>query len=321
MPRGDRELFKADCEDGFTRIANLILEALAMVKLNSTQTGICLFLLRRTYGWNRSEDAVSLGDFAAACGTSRTYVSRQLADLLQKKIILRLSYEPGKTPVYTFCTNIAEWDKNCINLRALADNARRGLYECAPEEAIEPSGQAGEGLSNQITLPGWGLSDQTSYGLSNRITLGLSDKTTRNQPEKQAGSEPAAGLKTERKTIKEREVYTPDSLPYQLAELLLKKIIEHLPGYKPPDLQKWAKSMEAILRLDKRPPDEVKQVIIFAQADQFWRANILSTDKLRKHYDRLNIRRMERAGPSAAKYNRRQGSGYLDNDEYERFFQ
>ncbi|MEQ8176651.1 MAG: replication protein, partial [Syntrophomonadaceae bacterium] len=90
MPRGDREIFKADCDDGFTRIANLILEALALVKLNATQIGICLFLLRRTYGWNRGEDAISLGDFAAACGTSKAYISRQLADLLQKNIIRRL---------------------------------------------------------------------------------------------------------------------------------------------------------------------------------------------------------------------------------------
>jgi len=309
MPKGDRAIFKADTDDGFTRIANLILEALSMVRINSTQTGICLFLLRRTYGWNRSQDAVPLGDFAAACGTSKTYVSRQLADLLHKKIILRLAYEPGKTPVYAFCTNVAECDGACIDLQALAYNDREGLYECAPEDC-----------SDKAKETGWGLSDQISYGLSNRITPGLSDKTTRNQTEKQAGPEPTAGLKTERKTIKEREVYAPDSLPYQLAELLLKKIIEHLPGYKPPDLQKWAKTMEAILRLDKRPPDEVKQVIIFAQADQFWRANILSADKLRKHYDRLNIRRMERAGPSTAKYNRRQGSGCRDNNEYERFF-
>ena len=52
MPKGDRDNLKADCEDGFTRIANLILEALALAKLNGTQKGICFFIFRRTYGWN-----------------------------------------------------------------------------------------------------------------------------------------------------------------------------------------------------------------------------------------------------------------------------
>ena len=322
MPKGDREIFKADCEDGFTRIANLILEALAMVRVNSTQTGICLFLLRRTFGWNRSEDAVSLGDFAAACGTSKTYVSRQLADLLHKKIILRLAYEPGKTPVYAFCTNVAEWDGACIDLQALADNDREGLYECASEDCSDGANKTVCGISDQTRVNHEGLSDQISYGLSNRIRVGLSDKTTPNQP--QTATEPmiAPALKTVIKTIKEKEIYSPDTLQYQLAELLLLKILEHLPGYKKPDLQRWAKSMDSILRLDRRPPEEVKAVIIFAQGEPFWRSIILSVDNLRKQYDRLNIQRFQpRAGPARIENRGKRGVVANDADEYERFFQ
>jgi len=322
MPKGDRAIFKADTDDGFTRIANLILEALSMVRINSTQTGICLFLLRRTYGWNRSQDAVPLGDFAAACGTSKTYVSRQLADLLHKKIILRLAYEPGKTSVYAFCTNVAEWDGACIDLQALADNNREGLYECALENCSDESNEAGCGLSDRTTVEGWGLSDQISYGLSNRIREGLSDQTTPNQP--QISDTPAIVpvLKTIIKKIKEKELYSPDTLQYQLSELLLLKILEHLPGYKKPDLQKWAKSMDSILRLDKRPAEEVKAVIIFAQGDTFWRSIILSVDNLRKQYDRLNMQRFQpRAGPALLENRGKRGAAANDADEYERFFQ
>ncbi len=321
MPRGDREIFKADCDDGFTRIANLILEALAMVKLNSTQTGICLFLLRRTYGWNRSEDAISLGDFAAACGTSKTYVSRQLADLLHKNIIRRLSYEPGKTPVYAFSTNIADWDAACINLQALSDNAQQGLYECAPEGLSDQTTEAGYELSDQTTVAGWGLSDRISYGLSNRTRVGLSDQTTHNHAQTLVEPAIAPALKTVVKTMKEKEVYSSDTLQYQLAELLLLKILEHLPGYKKPDLQKWSKSMDAILRLDERPPEEVKAVIIFAQGDSFWKANIQSVDKLRKHYDRLNSRRLQARVSPPARGATGQNQKGEETDEYDRFFQ
>ena len=322
MPRGDRELFKADCEDGYTRIANLILEALSMVKINRTQTGICLFLLRRTYGWNRSHDAISLGDFAAACGTSKTYVARQLRDLLDKKIVCRLSYEPGKTPVYAFSTNIAEWDGACINLQTLADNDRKGLYECTPLDVPYHSNSSGDGLSNQTTGEGCGLSDRISYGLSNRTRGGLSDQTTPNQTQKCAESMIEPSLKTVGKTIKEKEVFSSDTVQYQLAELLLIKILEHLPGYKKPNLQKWAKSMDSLLRLDKRPPEEVKAVILFAQGNPFWQANILSVDKLRKHYDRLNLKRIQqRAGPGQKTNQGKQGNTANEGNEYERFFQ
>ena len=37
MAKGDRQKLKADCEDGYTRVANLILEALALAKLNGVQ--------------------------------------------------------------------------------------------------------------------------------------------------------------------------------------------------------------------------------------------------------------------------------------------
>jgi phage replication O-like protein O len=122
LPKGDREIFKADCEDGFTRIANLLLEALALARFNGVQKGICLFLFRRTYGWNRTEDAIALGEFAEACGSSREYISRQLAVLIKKNIVWRVAYQPGKTPVYSFVTSIADWDQHYIDLKALALN-------------------------------------------------------------------------------------------------------------------------------------------------------------------------------------------------------
>ncbi|MDD3878977.1 MAG: hypothetical protein PHP26_03180 [Syntrophomonas sp.] len=141
-----------------------------------------------------------------------------------------------------------------------------------------------------------------------------------NQPSGLEQPELELVVKTERKTIKEREEYSPDSLPYQLSELLLNKILEHLPGYKKPDLQKWAWQMDAVMRLDRRPPEEVKAVIIFAQGDSFWRGNILSVDKLRKQYDQLNSRRLQaRASPSARKQSSFNLNGE-ESDEYKGFF-
>ena len=40
MPKGDRDILKADLEDGYTPIANLILEALALAKMSGVQKGI-----------------------------------------------------------------------------------------------------------------------------------------------------------------------------------------------------------------------------------------------------------------------------------------
>ncbi len=131
MAKGDREILKADIDDGYTTIANLLLEALAMAKMTGVQKGICLFLVRRTYGWGQKEDAITLKEFAQACGTSPSYVSRQLKELIRWNVIKRVSYKPGRTPVYTFNTRVAQWDKGCTDVQGLNNGAIQGLYNRA----------------------------------------------------------------------------------------------------------------------------------------------------------------------------------------------
>ena len=67
MPKGDREILKADPEDGHTPIANLLLEAIAISTLTGKKKGILLLLCRKTYGWQRDgqrlkETVLSIGD-------------------------------------------------------------------------------------------------------------------------------------------------------------------------------------------------------------------------------------------------------------------
>ncbi len=245
---------QADIENGFTQIANLLLEALTMAKLNGTQKGICMFLWRRTYGWGKSDDAVSLREYSEACGTSQSYISRQLNELLKKKVVIRVKYEPGKTPVYTFNTRVSQWDKGCLNVQDLSNRISQGLSDCA--------------------------------------RVGLSDCARVNQ---EPALEPPGIEAPVNKVLnkkKETYIYPPNSSEVILSEYLLSLIKRHLPNIRDPDIQKWAKHMNALIRIDGRHPTEVKAVIEFAQTSEFWQGNILSTDKLRKQYDTLNAQRL-----------------------------
>ena len=44
-----------------------------------------------------------------------------------------------------------------------------------------------------------------------------------------------------------------------------------------------------MLRIDKRSVEDIEAVIRWCQQDDFWHKNILSTDKLRKQFDKLYI--------------------------------
>jgi len=129
VAKGDREILKADTDDGYTRIANLLLEALAMAKLNGVQKGICLFIWRRTYGWGVKEDQITLKEFAQACDSEESYVSRQLKKLVDMGIITRNNVS-GKAYTFTFNTRVDQWDKGCLNGQGLFFCTRQGLFFC-----------------------------------------------------------------------------------------------------------------------------------------------------------------------------------------------
>ena len=78
-----------------------------------------------------------------------------------------------------------------------------------------------------------------------------------------------------------------ESVEYKLSEHLLDMILNNNPEYKKPDLSSWSKYIDLMIRIDKRKPNDIEDVIDWCQADDFWYKNILSTKKLREKYDRL----------------------------------
>jgi hypothetical protein len=251
-----------------------------------------------------------LREFAAACGSSPSYISRQLNDLINKNIVCRTAYEPGKTPVYSFITRVADWDPACIDMDVLVKNASRGVYDCRDVLV--------QGFSERTDLFMHGLHVCAKQEFNDCAKPGLYEYARVNRLPASDEPQPELSLKTNKKTRKETKIYSPDSAPYKLAELLLAKILEHLPGFKKPDLNKWAWQMDALMRLDHRSPEEVEAVIRFAQADPFWKTNILSVEKLRKQYDQLNAKRLQRANRQR-NYREAVINESQERDEYEQF--
>jgi len=89
---------------------------------------------------------------------------------------------------------------------------------------------------------------------------------------------------------KEKNKYSQNSDEFRLAEYLFKHIKKRSPNFKKPNLQVWAKSINALIRIDKRPAKEIRGVIKWCQNDSFWQNNILSPMKLRVQYDQLLLK-------------------------------
>lgn len=74
-------------ENGYTRIANELLDAICRLKISGNEFRILLFIIRRTYGFQRKSAEISLSEIAGAVGMSAQNISREIKKLIQYHII------------------------------------------------------------------------------------------------------------------------------------------------------------------------------------------------------------------------------------------
>jgi hypothetical protein len=65
---------------------------------------------------------------------------------------------------------------------------------------------------------------------------------------------------------------------------------------RPAVTAKWRDACRLMLDRDGRTEAEVSGAIDWCQADEFWRANVLSMPKLREQYDTLRLQAQRRGG-------------------------
>ncbi len=80
-------------EDGHTRIADPVLEALMKAKLTGTQWDLVMAIIRMTWGWGKKEDRISLTQFQKLTGRHRNLIARELT-ALQKRNIIKQTRKP-----------------------------------------------------------------------------------------------------------------------------------------------------------------------------------------------------------------------------------
>jgi len=76
-------------EDGFTQIANELLEHLYKMHLSPNQWQVLLCILRKTYGFHKKVDYIANSQIATATGLCKAVVSRCLHNLNDMNIIIR----------------------------------------------------------------------------------------------------------------------------------------------------------------------------------------------------------------------------------------
>ncbi len=75
------------CEDGFTRIANELLDAMCKLHLSGNQWKVLHAVIRKTYGWNKTVDFLTGTQIAEMTEMYSTHVYTALRVLRERRII------------------------------------------------------------------------------------------------------------------------------------------------------------------------------------------------------------------------------------------
>jgi len=95
-------------EDGHIDIANEIGEALAKTHLSGYESRVLWVIWRKTYGWHKKSDAISITQFEKATGLKRRHISRTLQSLLERNIVTKNGN--GFIDRWAFQKNYSKWN-------------------------------------------------------------------------------------------------------------------------------------------------------------------------------------------------------------------
>ena len=109
-------------EDGYTRIANEIIEQLAQVQLAGHETRVLMVIWRKTYGWKKKIDMIALSQFEKITGLPKVKCSEALTRLSDRNIITKKVPENGNRNVITYGFNkcFSQWIR-------VPENEKRGF--------------------------------------------------------------------------------------------------------------------------------------------------------------------------------------------------
>lgn len=116
----------ADLDDGYTRIANELLEAVMAADLTARQLKVVMAVIRKTYGFGKKFDRVTNTQISAMTGIHHTHVCTAKNEMIAMNIIVTNGLAIGVNKV------ISDWNFTVSQVgKSLAKSANKTLAESA----------------------------------------------------------------------------------------------------------------------------------------------------------------------------------------------
>lgn len=174
----------------YTRIINKVIDELLLLPLNGTEYAVCLFVIRKTWGYQKKEDSISISQFEEAVKRDRSGIKVALKKLQAANILLcvKKGNINGDSNVWSFNKYYEKWS-SLGRKTTLGENTSLGYKK--PKPRLENPSNLGENTSH--------TKDNTKDNTKERL------RVARVSPKKK-----------EKKPI---EVYTPERLEAVLCDM------------------------------------------------------------------------------------------------------
>lgn len=234
-------------EEGYTKIANAILDALTRIRIPGESMQILLTVLRKTFGFNKKEDIISLSQFNLYTGIAKPSIIRGIKQLESMNLIYKNVNRNGRT--YCINKDYSTWKpltKKLIIYKEVNNCLQRSKFSFTKtlptKESIKRKYQKKESSPSLKKL----------FNQKNdeyRVSKLLFDLILKNNPHS--------------------------------------RLHACQNGDKEKTIQRWAQDIDLLISKDGQQSLIVEEVIRFTTADGFWGPNVLSGAKLREKWDTL----------------------------------
>jgi phage replication O-like protein O len=79
---------KPEIDDGHTKIANELLDIIISTDFTKRQYKILLFIIRKTYGWNKPDDDIARSLISDATGLKNSHITTTIQELLSMNVLI-----------------------------------------------------------------------------------------------------------------------------------------------------------------------------------------------------------------------------------------
>lgn len=281
-------------DDGHTRIAHGLLEALAEVnyKLSGREYAVLMVVFRKTYGYRKAEDWIALSQFVESTGISKSNCLKIIRGLVERKILNRKVQ--GNDQKLSVNIQVSDWLAERPG-KAGETAKRKARKQAVNSRASNPTITASNPTINKSD-PTTNRNNPTPTKDKKIKDNNLKDivptvvETDGVNPSVVDESDDPINQTLNRVPAKPaRATHTFTEADRQFAEYMGKCIdaVNHTHD-KRRNLDNWANDLRKMREIDRREPEVIAAVFNWCIQDNFEQTVIQSPDKLRKRFAQVH---------------------------------